>query len=241
MKKLLTVISIFLTVLTSNGQTSDTKIERDYIEVTGEAEIQVVPDEIYIGITIRERYEGRDKITLDSIEQQLKLKLTDLKIDFKNLTLSDANSDFVRVRWTKKDVLTSKDYTLKVSTASEVSKVFEELSKIKIQELSVDKVNHSKMEDFKKEVKTNAIKAAKDKATYLLLAIGSQIGKPIIITEQDVPNYSVDGIKVRGSRSTGHGYYVDGKLKEEDTNLSDEVTFSKIKIAYKITTRFEIK
>jgi len=68
MKLFLTTLFILVTVLISNGQTTDYKIEKEYIEVMSEAEIQVVPDEIYIGITIRERYEGREKITLDSIE-----------------------------------------------------------------------------------------------------------------------------------------------------------------------------
>ena len=167
-----------------------------------------------------------------------------MEIDINNLTLSDANSDFVRVQWFKKDVLTTKDYTLKVSTALEVSKVYEELSKIKIQELHIEKVNHSKMDDLKKEVKTTAIRSAKDKATYLLSAIGYQIGKPLSIIENNRNIISAplryEELMIRGSRSDATSYYVDG-VKMKENNLADVVTFSKIKLEYQITARFEIK
>ena len=235
MKRYLLTILIFSSVSFSNGQAGDPKIENNYIEVTGYSEMQVIPDEIYIGITIRERYDGREKITIDSIEKDLKAKLAKLGIDPKNLTLSDANSDFVKVQWAKKNVLTTKDYDLKVATASEVSKVYEELSEIKIQDLRIDKVNHSKMEDFKKEVKINAIKDGKEKATYLLSAIGSQIGNPIRITEQigsRTSDYYIDGIAVRGMTNI---------VSTSQTKIADEITFSKIKIEYGIIARFEIR
>jgi len=247
MNKILLTLSFLLIQFTSNGQASDATIEKDYIEVTGDAEMQVTPDEIYIQITILERYEGRDKITLDSIEHLLKDKLVELGIQLKNLSLSDASSDLVKVRWSRKDNLSSKEYILKVYTASEVSKVFEELAKIKIQELSINRVDHSQIEEFNKEVKTNAIKAAKNKATYLLAAIGSQIGKPICITENT--NYNnisaVSGISaglfnVRGSRGGDTPYYVDG-IKTRGSSLADEVSYQKIILQYKITARFEIK
>ncbi|MEO8148205.1 MAG: SIMPL domain-containing protein [Bacteroidia bacterium] len=236
MKKLLLTFSIITNILIAAGQSADSKIEKDYIQVTGVAEMQVVPDEIYIGITLRERYEGRDKISIDSIEQQLKNKLIELRIDLKNLSLSDANSDYVKVRWTKKDVLTAKDYMLKVTSASEVSKVFEELSKIKIQELSIERLNHSKLQNFKKEVKTNAIKDAREKAIYLLAALGDQVGKTIRIIE-DKESEDLSGVnrKARYRSAPSTLYYFD------EEKLADRVSFNKIKIEYKITARFEIK
>ncbi len=243
MKNLLTTISIFLTVLFSNGQTSDMKIERDYIQVTGESEMLIVPDEIYVRIIISERYQGREKITVDSIEQQMKVKLNELEIDLKNITLSEANADYIRVRWSKKDVLTSKDYLLKLETAAQVSKVFEEFAKINIQDLSIQGVNNTKIEDYKKEVKINAAKAAKAKATYLLTAMGQQIGKALRV-EEVTPSVAIksnySGLNIRGSRSDGTAYYIDG-VKMKEKQFADEVSFSKIKLEYKINATFEIK
>ena len=100
------------------------------------------------------------------------------------------------------------------------------------------------MEKYKKEVKTNAIISAKEKALYLLSAIGSQIGKPIRIIENNeninsIPSHSA-GLYIRGSRSDERDYYLDG-VKFKESKLADEITFNKLNIEYKITARFEIK
>ncbi|MGY8910765.1 MAG: SIMPL domain-containing protein, partial [Flavobacteriales bacterium] len=42
--------------------------QKPYIEVTGTAEIEIVPDEIYLDITLKERTEKGKKITLDVLE-----------------------------------------------------------------------------------------------------------------------------------------------------------------------------
>ncbi|HQV98819.1 MAG TPA: TonB-dependent receptor plug domain-containing protein [Bacteroidia bacterium] len=96
-----------------------------------------------------------------------------MEIDIKNLTLSDANCDFVKVQWFKKAVLTTKDYTLKVSTASEVSKVYEELSKIKIQELNIEN---------NRNINSISSRAA---------------GLNIRGSRSDETNYYIDGVKMK--------------------------------------------
>ena len=116
-------------------------------------------------------------------------------MELKNLTLADANGDLVRIEWKKQDVLTSKNYSLMVSSASEVSKVYEELSKLKIQELSIEKVEHSKIEEFKKLIKIKAVQDSKDKATYMLAAIGNSIGKTIRIEERAVDPFVNSGFQ----------------------------------------------
>ncbi len=240
MRILLSTFSLLLAFFISVGQIPDAKIEKDYIKVTGESEMQIVPDEIYVRVIIRERYEGRVKITVDSIEQQMKIKLAELGIDLKNITLSEANADYVRVRWTKKDLVTSKDYMLKLETAAQVSHVFEEFSKMDVFDLSINRVNHSKLEELKKEVKINAAKAAKDKASYLLAAMGQQIGKALIVEEvnPEVVASNYGALNIRGSRSDATSYYVKG---EKVSGFADEVSFSKIKLEYKINATFEIK
>lgn len=239
-KQLLTVAFLLTTILTF-GQTDATKTEEQpYIEVTGTAEKEVIPDEIYIGIIIRERYVNKVKVTIEEQEDKLKSAVRSLGIDLKNLYLSDANADYVKIRWQKKDVLTKKDYTLKVSTATTVGQVFLELEKLEITDASISRVSHSKMDSLRKEIKIQAIKAAKDKADYLLTAIGEQTGKPLVIKENEIlPNRTLAHVNVRGSRSSETAYFVDGvKMKSEDNN---EIQFQKIKIQTSIYVKFSIK
>jgi hypothetical protein len=43
--------------------------EQSYIEVIGTSEKEVIPNEIYIGIVISERYENKVKLTIESQEE----------------------------------------------------------------------------------------------------------------------------------------------------------------------------
>jgi uncharacterized protein YggE len=170
-KKLFSLLA-FATML-AFGQNNPAKLdEQPYIEVTGTAEQEIVPDEIYIGIVIREKYAGKVKLSIEEQEVKLKNAVKSLGIDLDNLYLSDVNADYVKIRWQKKDVLTKKEYTLKVSNATAVGQVFVELEKLEITDGFIAKVNHSKMDKWKKEVKIQAIQDAKEKAQYLLKAIG---------------------------------------------------------------------
>lgn len=232
---------LLLTTILTYGQTNAIKSEEaPYIEVTGSAEKEVIPDEIYIGIIIREKYVNKVKITIEEQEDKLKTAVKSLNIDLTNLYLSDANADYVKVRWQKKDVLTKKDYTLKVSTATTVGQVFLELEKLEITDAFISRVNYSKMDSLRKEVKILSIKAAKDKADYLLSAIGEQTGKPLVIKENEIlPNRSLSNVNIRGSRSSETEYFIDGiKVKSEDNN---EIQFQKIKIQMSIYAKFSIK
>lgn len=231
--------AISLMTMFSYGQVNITKSEEPpYIEVTGTAKKEIIPDEIYIAIIIHERYVNKEKISIEEQESKLKNAIKSLGIDLADLSLADANADYVKIRWQKKEVLTKKDYTLKVSNATLVGLVFAELEKLEITDAYISKVDHSKMDNLKKEVKIEAIKAAKEKADYLLAAIGEQTGKPLVIVENEIsPVYGMENVNVRGSRDM---LYVDGvKVKSEDDD--NAIQFQKIKIQSSIYVKFSIK
>jgi uncharacterized protein len=240
LKHLLTT-TLLLTTLLTFGQTNIEKTEEQpFIEVTGTAEQEVIPDEIYIGIVIREKYVSKVKVSIEEQEEKLKTLVKALGIDLNNLYLSDANADYVKVFWWTKDVLTKKNYTLKVSDATTVGKVFKELEKLEITDANISKVNHSKIDSLRKAVKIMAIKSAKDKANYLLAAIGEKTGKPLVIREHETSaQRPFANVNTRGGRSNENQYFVDGiKMKSEDNN---EIQFNKIKIQTSIYVKFLIK
>jgi uncharacterized protein YggE len=231
-------VLIILINTTSRAQTTSTKSDNQpYIEVNGTAEKEVVPDEIFISITLREKYVDKTKITIDIQEESLINALKNIGIDLSNLYLSDANADYVKVYWQKKDVLTRKDYTLKVSNATAVGNVFIELDKIKITDAYVSKVNHSKIDSLKKDVKIKAIQSAKDKADYLLQAIGEKTGKPIIVKENEVPMMFNDGSSVRKLNSVT---IISERDKLED-KLDTDIQFNKILVTSNIYVKFLIQ
>lgn len=221
------------------GQTSTTTAEaQPYIEVTGTAEQEVIPNEIYIGITIRERYVNKTKVTIEEQEEKLRNSVKSLGIDLKNLYLSDANADYVKVRWQKKDVLTKKDYTLKVGTTKALAQVFQELEKLEITDASIARVNHSSMDSLRREVRIHAIKTAKNKADYLLTAIGEQTGRALVIKENEISQST--GMPYRAiihSNSVLSNVNADKMTSEDD----DGIPFQKIKVQISIYAKFAIK
>ena len=156
-----------------------------HIDVTGTAEMEVVPDEKYIAISIHERTEGREVLTVEQQESNLKDALRALGINLNNLELFDANADYIRVKWRKKNVVSRTDYRLKVGDAFMLSKVFEQLDKLNIKDARIVKVSHSNIKAFEKDIRIQAIKDTKDRADYLLAAIGERTGKAMEVKESN--------------------------------------------------------
>lgn len=158
--------------------------ERPYIEVTGRSEMKVVPDQIHIAIELKERGSGSNKVTVEKQELELKEAVKSLGIDAANLTLSDAIADYVPKKFRKDDVVETKTYELKVADAEMVRKVFKELDRLEIENARIDRVSHSKEIEFRKEQRIKAIQAAKEKADYMLTAIGERTGAALIVREE---------------------------------------------------------
>ncbi|HEY0976768.1 MAG TPA: SIMPL domain-containing protein [Flavobacteriales bacterium] len=157
--------------------------EQPHIEVTGRSEMRVVPDEIHIAIELRERGSGNSKVTVDKQELELKAAVKALGIDAANLTLSDAMADLVPKKFRDDDVIARKGYMLKVGDAEMVRKVFLELDRLQIEDARIDHVSHSKEVEFRREQRIKAIQAAKEKADYLLEAIGERTGAALKVEE----------------------------------------------------------
>ena len=203
-----------------------------YIEVTGEGEMEIVPDQIFLHFTLKERYDGKTKINIEDLEKQLKQHLKVNKFDLSKLSLADADADFVTIKRKKKDVLASKDYLLEINSTNELSDVWEILDEIDVLNAYIQRVDHSKMDDFKKEVKIKAIQAAKDKASYLLEAVGEKVGAPLFIQEREVyiqpyaRNIQLKTMSVMEDQTAGE--------------QEPEISFQKIKLNYKVFARFAI-
>ncbi|MCU0444761.1 MAG: SIMPL domain-containing protein [Microscillaceae bacterium] len=227
-------IFLLLSFIHSNllSQNPDNQILKNVINVTGTAEMEVVPNEIFVGIILRERMVNREKLSIESQEEKMKTELKNAGFDLKNLSLADAGANFSRLRGGKKDVIASKRYTLKVATVEELNKAFDIFDKLDIQEADVLRVHHTEMEKYRKEIKIKAIQAAKVKAEYLLEAIGEKLGKPLEIVELDDYN---DISPVFRNQTANVNYYQDAVA------ASEAINFQKIKIRYSVKAKFEIK
>lgn len=235
-------ILIILTILISSSifaQTGEKNfIDQNYIEVTGKAEIEIIPDQIYLKIFLNEK-EFKNKQSIVEIEKLMIDKLIGLGIDIeKDLAIKDLASNFQFYWLGNSDIFVTKEYQLLVHNAPTAGKVFIELEKIGLSNITIDKLDHSKIREYRKEVKVDAIKAAKEKASELAIAIDQSIGRALFIEEIERGNNYLSntlsgkaaGVTIRGSRS-----FVSSELNNLD------VEFEKIKIEYSILCRFELK
>ena len=208
--------------------------ETTYIEVVGNGEMEIVPDQIYISFTLKERFVGKTKIGLEDQEKEMKKRLVKLGVDLKDLQLADANSDFIVIKRKKTDVIGSKDYILMVSTTGTLSKVFEMLDEINAFNAGIQRVDHSQIKEFRKQVKMQAVQDAKEKAGYLLSAIGESVGKPLFIQERE----SYDEFQPLRKSAMMPMMTMDATQNEEPL---PELSFQKIKLKYSVFARFAIK
>jgi uncharacterized protein YggE len=239
MKKItLTLAALALTfaALQEAGAQNVMENVKPYIEVSGTAEREVIPDEIYLSITIRERYKPREKekTTLAEMESQMKEAIKKAGMSLSDLTLSDANADLIVIKRKKEDVLTQKEYILKTHDAEEVGKVLDALEKIDIQDAYISRTAISGIDGIRKELRMQAMKSAKDKATYMLSAIEENLGKAIWVSE----NPSEYPMPVYFNRRSMPAAMMDAAAVPEAT---EPVEFRKTKIQVTVNVRFEIK
>lgn len=235
MKNLFFALAILISTAVFGQNGEKNFIDQNFIEVTGKAEMEVTPDEIYLKILIIEK-EIKGK-SLIEVENSMIAKLQEIGIDTKkDLSLKDFSSNFRNYWITKSEIILTKEYQLLVREAKVAGKVFLELQTLGISNISIDRVENSKIQEYRKEVKINAIKAAHEKAKSLTLAINQDIGKAIYIQEKEngfLNSLSgrTAGIQIRGANS----------VTSFSNRVEPDIEFEKIKLDYSIIVRFELK
>jgi uncharacterized protein len=202
-----------------------------FIEVSGNAEMEVEPNEIFLIIRLKEFEDNRNKVLLEKLDQDFLASLKAAGVDKKNLTLADAGSALSKLGRREKDAFREKTYELKLTSAAELEKFLEKIEPVKVDRLDLTKLSHSDIKKFKLELKVKALQAAQGKAQTLLKSIGSDIGKPLMVREwESDPVYPM--------AQQGNVMY---RMAEADNASGQETSFRKLKLTAQITAQFEIK
>ena len=234
MKTLFAALSILCVLtLTTAAQTQP---ERRVIEVSGSAERWVTPDEFTFKITLNERMDKKEKITIEQQEAALRRELSALGVDVaKDLSVYDISSTYFRQRKVR-DVLGTKDYRLKIRDLKQIAQLQDLADRINVGKLELIDTDHSEMTRLRRETKMDAMRAAKDKADYLLGSIGQRTGKPVHIKEEDEtarPSYAAN------YNSNSISSNISGRSASSDDD--DALSFSQIKLRFVIVAKFEIE
>ncbi|APD07597.1 hypothetical protein UJ101_02094 [Flavobacteriaceae bacterium UJ101] len=223
---------IAFTLLTGMFMNAQQTQQKSFIEVNAEAKEEVTPDEIYLAISLKES-DSKGRISIEKQEEDLKRALTSLGIDIKeDLKVNNANSYYYKKIF-KKDTYASKNFQLKVKDAKQVANVFQKLNDLKVSSVSITKLEYSKKEELLKELRMKAMKEAKDRATYMLSAIGESAGKPIEVRDNSYYNPVMYRNQPRMMA-----------MKMEDAASAPpmpDLDFKKIELRATVNAKFEIK
>ena len=208
------------------------------IEVNGSAEQEVLPDEIFVNITLREYFKDKDnknKVDIMALEKQLQKAVEEAGISKENFTIGAMNG--YREWWGRKKPTTfleSKSYILKVANLYKIDGIIARVDDKGVASTNIDRYEFSKIEQLRKDIKIKALQAAKAKAQYLLEGIGEQLGEAFEITEIDNgyqnPQPMYANMMVRSVAQTS-----------SDAMPESTIDVQKIKVRYEIKAVFKIK
>ncbi|WP_158797229.1 SIMPL domain-containing protein [Pedobacter sp. L105] len=234
MKHLLTLAFVAFFSIGVMAQQADL---RKKITVSGTAEAEVTPDIIYISISLKEYLKdgnSKKKVEIRELENQLYSAIQDAGIPKEDLTISNLSGYNTAAEKKKNpDFLASKQYRLKVNDLNKWNAIEEAIDAKGIAYTNIDSYDYSKIESLKKELKIKALLAAKAKATYLVEALGGQLGSVIDIQEQNNESFPQPMYRTNMLMAKTAGIAISAP--------SPEIDFKKIKLSYVMNTVFEIK
>lgn len=200
--------------------------KKNFIEVTGIAEMEVEPDEILFNIGIK----GDNKNQLADNEKQL----------FEILKSNGVKNEDIKFKsmyqniYSKTKIFT-KNLQFKVTKKTDVGNLFENLNQKWITSINIDEIRNTKIADYRKTVKINALKAAKEKADYLLESMAKKTGNPLEIVE--IEDYTSDTVLPMNFRAKTANI----QLEAADANVDYSFeNIDNIKLKYSIKTKYEI-
>ena len=216
------------------------------ITVSGSAEMEVIPDEIYVNITLREyQKKGEEKVDIEAIKTAFLNHCKSVGIPDSAISIfsyTGANSYYLRKKKKNPNMMANIVYQVKFTNSKTMDDLVEKLDDEATQGFAIASTNHSKMQEFRKQLKIKAVQAAKEKGIYLTEAIAEKLGAAITILEPDMPAITpYDNIRVRGSNTVAGvtSFGVQDSAKE----MMDEygIGFKKIKLRFEVSVVFALQ
>jgi len=212
------------------------------IEVTGSAEMEFVPNEIYMTFTLKEYMDAsKKKIKLENIKTDFLALCKEAGVADSNISISSYTGNerwdyyWYKRRKSEPDFMGSISYAVKVSSTDKLDKIVSGLNENAIDNFSISKTSHSDIEQFRKDVKTKALIASKAKAEYLAKSIGEEIGEALLI--QEIEN-SYTGYY---SNAYSNSNVVSQTAMSMEGDNSSGPNFQKIKLRYEMKVEFKLK
>ena len=239
MKKIFLTLTASMFLFLANAQTTDNIIKQRTINANGSAQLEITPDEIYVLVELREyNKKSGEKVDIETIRNQFLSAAKSMGIADTNVVVQGYSGWDGNYWWYQKNKKKNPDmkagitYEVKVKTVNDMDKLVDKLDDQATQNFYMSRTSHSNMDSIKKQLKIQAIKAAKEKAVYLAAALGDEVGHALVINDPvESGNYP-------------RPMYANMMMKAEAADQSAppmDVDFKKIKIQFDVNVTFELK
>lgn len=191
--KLLLLAIALLATCSLRAQTNER-----YIEVNGISKIEIVPDKIHYIIEIREYFEEesngkskseefRAKVPLEQIERQLWQVLKEVGVSQDAVRMQEVG-DYRREQ--DGDFLVAKRFDITLRDFRQIDEIVKRIDTKGINTMCIGELENKDMLTYHRKGKIEALKAARQKAAYLVEALGKKLGPVIRIVEENNPGRS---------------------------------------------------
>ena len=209
------------------------------ITVNGSAEMEIVPDEIYVQVHLKE-YEkkGSGKLTIDKIRQSFLAAVRSLGLPDSSVSVSgyDANNNpWWRKKNKKEELYATITYQVKLRNTAQVDQLVDKLDDNATQNFYISRTTHSRLDEFRRNLKIQAVRAAREKAQYLSDAVNEKVGVAVTINEPG--EYFQPYYNDMASNRIMKAEMAQSTAAAEQP----QADFKKMKMRYDVTVVFELK
>lgn len=216
-------------MLTTSLYAQQTNVmDQPYIEVSGQAEVEVVPDKIYVQITIDGDSKGQETVLQQ--EKEMVQRFDALGIDVeKKLVVQELFNSALK----SNKVTTSKIYRLEVNSATQLAHVFQALQAIGIAQAEIESVDISNKEELIQQIRAEAAKNARKNALVLANALGQELGKALYVQDYSTSPYEYMNMSTRD--------YAMAEVREVVAEVAPVLEFQKVTFNSSVRVRFLLK
>lgn len=216
-------------MLTTSLYAQQTNVmDQPYIEVSGRAEVEVVPDKIYVQITIDGDSKGQETVLQQ--EKEMVQRFDALGIDVeKKLVVQELFNSALK----SNKVTTFKMYRLEVNSATQLAHVFQALQAIGIAQAEIESVDVSNKEELIQKIRAEAAQNARQNALVLANALGQELGKALYVQDYSTSPYEYMNMSTRD--------YAIAEVREVVAEVAPVLEFQKVTFNSSVRVRFLLK
>lgn len=216
-------------MLTTSLYAQQTNVmDQPYIEVSGQAEVEVVPDKIYVQITIDGDSKGQETVLQQ--EKEMVQRFDALGIDVeKKLVVQELFNSALK----SNKVTTFKMYRLEVNSATQLAHVFQALQAIGIAQAEIESVDVSNKEELIQQIRAEAAQNARQNALVLANALGQELGKALYVQDYTTSPYEYMNMSTRD--------YAISEVREVVAEVAPVLEFQKVTFNSSVRVRFLLK